>query len=321
MKGQRRLWVRNPPCEELLGRVASGGGVAFAKRTHGVWDHLALLNTGGWRADGWRRCDQMIFKRPMESTERVRGERRAYLDYLDELLRDVVDPPADPRWIQTISLDLEYLTRKLQRPAFDLRIGVDPRLLRYWEWDYSYADLVDRFALTDRPFQFAQTLTAGLVSCSLLELPQIARDRHVILVAPEKMRDLAERWRLDPAHFTFCPSPAWPHARPNGSLFTDPVLPALQTHRIRRDLLVQLRSVRSTRPRLYLFELGTCAQWLIARLFRTQPSDSYLDMGRCLEAWYPDTPWPLKAPVAAVYRRAARAYYGDRRYLLLRARA
>ncbi|MFI6340788.1 hypothetical protein [Streptomyces sp. NPDC050535] len=233
---------------------------------------------------------------------------------------DVVNPPDDPRWIQTISLDLEYLTGKLRKPAFWLRAGVDPRLLSYWQWDYSYSDLIERFDLSDRPFQFAQTLTQGLVSLRLLELPQIARQYHVVVVAPEKMRDLAARWHLDPDHFTFLAAPAWPDRRPNGSLFSDPVLPALRTYAIRHQVLAQLESVTATRPRLYLFELGTCAQWLIGRLFRSHPGDSYLDMGRCLEAWYPDTDWPLKAPAAAVYRRAARTYYGRARYLALRSR-
>ncbi|WP_432044003.1 hypothetical protein [Streptomyces cadmiisoli] len=320
MSGRADAWVRNPPCDRLLERVDSGGGVAFAKRTHGVWDHLSLLSTGGWEADGWRRCDQMIFKGAAAPTPAVTHERQAYLAYLREILDDVVHPPADPRWIQTISLDLDYLTGKLRKPAFALRAGVDPRLLSYWQWEYSYSELLQRFELGDRPFQFAQTLTSGLVTLSLLDLPRIARDRHVIVVAPEKMRDLDERWSLEPEHFTFLPAPRWPDRRPNGSLFSDPVLPALRTYAIRHRLLGDLRSVASTRPRLYLFELGTCAQWLIARLFRAQPGDSYLDMGRCLEAWYPDTPWPLKAPVAAVYRRAARAYYGQARYLALRAR-
>ncbi|MFF4590494.1 hypothetical protein ACWEV9_27385 [Streptomyces albogriseolus] len=321
MSGRATLWVRNPPCDQLLACLDSGDGVAFAKRTHGIWDHLALLTTGGWTADEYRRCDQMIFKRTAEPTLEVVRQRQAYLEYLEEILDDVVRPPDDPRWIQTISLDLDYLTGKLRKPAFSLRASVDPRLLSYWQWDYSYGDLIRRFELGERPFQFAQTLTRGLVSLSLLELPQIARRYHVVVVAPEKMRDLADRWHLDPEHFTFQPSPPWPDRRPNGSLFSDPVLPALRTHVTRHRLLEQLQSITTTRPRLYLFELGTCAQWLIARLFRARPGDSYLDMGRCLEAWYPDTPWPLKAPVAAVYRRAAQAYYGRARYLALRARS
>ena len=308
------LWVQNPRCETLLEMVAAGGGVAFAKRTHGIWDHLSLLATGGWQAENWRRCDQMIFKQEMTPEPLVTRERLEYIDYLNELLSDVVNPPADPRWLETISLDLDYLTKKLHQPAFWLRVGTDPRLLDYWQWEYSYADLIQRYGLAEREFHFAQTLTQGVASLALLELPAIARSRHVVVVAPGKVQDLPRRWGLDREHFTFIPSPAWPDRRPDGSLFSDPVLPALQTHRIRGDLLASLKAVESKRPLLYLLELGTCAQWLIARLFRDRPTASYVDMGRTLELWFPDSRWPLKKPVATVYRRAARAYYGDHRY-------
>jgi hypothetical protein len=311
------LWVRNPRCERLLEAVAAGEGVAFAKRTHGIWDHLSLLVTGGWQAERWRRCDQMIFKQEMTPEPWIIHERIAYLNYLNELLEDVVNPPADRRWMETISLDLDYLTRKLRQPAFWLRVGADPRLVNYWEWQYSYADLIGRYGLADHEFYFAQILTEGVISLSLLELPAIARTHHVVVVAPKKARDLPERWRLDRDHFTFIQSPAWPELRPNGSLFSDPVLPALQSHRIRHDLLTRLKSVESERPLLYLLELGTCAQWLIMRLFKDRPKASYLDMGRTLELWFPDSGWPLKKPVATFYRRAARAYYGDRRYFEL----
>jgi hypothetical protein len=286
----------------------------MAKRTHGVWDHLSLLVSGGWQADDWRRCDQMIFKQVMQSGPRVENERREYMRYLNELLSDVVDPPDDPRWLETISLDLDYLTKKLSRPVFRLRIGTDPRLLDYWQWRYSYSDLIGMYDLEGRDFHFAQMLTQGVVSRELLQLPEIARGCHVVVVAPKKMRDLQHRWLLDPEHVTFIPSPAWPDRRPQGNLFSDDVLPALQTHRIRHSLLAQLQAIRSERPLLYLFELGTCAQWLIARLFRERPTASYLDMGRTLELWFPESPSPLKKPVTTVYRRAARAYYGERRF-------
>ncbi|MGM1061359.1 hypothetical protein [Saccharothrix sp. Mg75] len=316
-RSRGEVWVQNPPCAMLLERVAAGAGVAMAKRTHGVWDHLSLLTTGGWRADSWRRCDQMIFKQVREFEPSIKGERREYMRYLNELLDDVVNPPRDPRWLETISLDLDYLTKKLYKPAFRLRTRVDPRLLAYWQWQYSYADLIGAYGLATREFHFAQMLTQGVISLSILELPDIARSCHVIVVGPEKTRDLASRWRLDDGHFSFIPAPDWPSRRPDGNLFSDPVLPALQTFRIRHELLAELKSIKSARPLLYLFELGTCAQWLIARLFRDRPSASYLDLGRTLELWFPDSAWPLKKPVSAFYRRAARAYYGDRRYTSL----
>jgi len=318
MSYPEQVWVENPPCESLLTRVASGRGVAFAKRTHGVWDHLALYLSGGWWADQWRRCDQMIYKSQMPSDPEVYRERFAYLAYLRELLKDISDPPSDDRWIHTISLNLDYLTRKLSRPGFFLKTRTDPRLLSYWEWNYTYREIIDASNAATHRLQFAQTLTKGVVSNSILALPDIARSFHTVVLAPSKMHDLAQRWNLEPTHVTFLPAPTWPDRRPQGSLFTDPVLPALQTYRIRHKLLSTLLSVQSRRPLLYLFEFGTCAQWLIARLFRARPGAAYLDMGRTLELWFPDSEWPLKAPTATVYRRASRAYYGERRYLELK---
>lgn len=307
-----RLFVENPACSTLLAQVDAGRGVAFAKRTHGIWDHLALLMTHGWRADGWRRCDMMIFKEIRLTDPSARPERRDYMRYLNEILDDVRNPTDDDRWWRTVSLDLEYLTRKLTRPAFELRLSSDPRLNVYWDWRYSYADVFVPLGLSGLRWRYAQTLTAGVRDLSVLELPVIARQFHVVAVAPEKVRDLPRRWTLDEDRFTFVPSPRWPSVRPAGSLFTDPVLPALQTHRMRHELLAQLSAVSSDRPLLYVFELGTCAQWLIHRLFRARPEHAYLDLGRVLELWYPDHPWPLKKPVASLYRRAAKAYYGER---------
>ncbi len=314
MSMRPRLRVENPTCTSLLEEVQSGRGVAFAKRTHGVWDHLALLVTQGWKAQRWRRCDMMIFKNAAPDDATVHRERREYMQYLNELLHDVVHPPDDVRWWHTVSLDLEYLTKKLERPVLDLRLAADPRLLRYWDWRYSYADVFARYSLRELRWRYAQVPTRGVRTRELLELPSIARTCHVVVVAPAKVADLHQRWDLDPRYFTFIAAPQWPQIRPNGTLFSDPVLPALQTHRIRHDLLTTLGGITSRRPLLFLFELGTCAQWLIHRLFSRNPRHAYLDLGRTLELWYPDAAWPLKRPVAAMYRRAARAYYGDKEF-------
>ena len=313
-----RLRVENPPFGSLLEQVQSGRGIAFAKRTHGVWDHLSLLVTHGWKAQRWRRCDMMIFKNAVPPEPAAQGKRREYMRYLNELLDDVVRPPADDRWWQTVSLDLEYLTGKLQRPVLDLRLGADPRLLSYWDWRYSYADLFARYSLHGRRWRYAQAPTRGVRTLEILELPAIARECHVVVVGPAHLAGLTERWGLDPARFTFVAAPAWPRNRPNGTVFSDPVLPPLQTHRIRHDLLESLSRIESPRPLLHLFELGTCAQWLIRRLFDRRPQHAYLDLGRTLELWFPDVAWPLKRPVAAMYSRAARAYYGDQAFRQLR---
>ena len=311
------MWVENPSCSQLLEQIESGTGLAYAKRTHGIWDHLALLLTNGWQADDWRRCDMMIFKelRPHDAAGQI--ARDDYMHYLTDILGDVVEPPKDDRWWSTVSLDLEYLTKKLRRPGFHLRLGSDPRLRAYWDWDYTYADVLGPHTNPSHPWLYAQTLTRGISDLSILELPQVARKFHVVVVAPKKARDLPTRWALDAGHFTMIDAPTWPTARPSGSLISDQVLPALRTFRLRQQLLRQLATVACSRPLLYLFEMGTCAQWLMRRLFDQAPHHVYLDMGRALEVWYPDHEWPLKRPTASIYRRAARAYYGDAAYCTL----
>jgi hypothetical protein len=69
-----------------------------------------------------------------------------------------------------------------------------------------------------------------------------------------------------------------------------------------------------------LFEAGTVSQWLIPRLAAEHPGDSFLDLGRALELWFPDQLWPLKSRIATFFRRAARNFYGVPRYMELRAR-
>ncbi len=143
-------------------RAASGS--RFIKRTHRIWDHLTLRVTAKLERDGHRRCDQMIFKEQRRRQDATTAAaRRDYLTYLDELLADVVDPPA--RIAQTVSLALDYLTRRTLQPVLDLPVRSDPRLCAYWDSpSYDYAELFDRFNLWNRPWEYAQMPVVGVIT-------------------------------------------------------------------------------------------------------------------------------------------------------------
>jgi len=256
----------------------------------------------------------MIFKGPATNSTEAADVRREYLEYLAEILHDIGHPPTDSGWRPTISLDLDYQTSKLFRPVVEIRVRVDPRLLSYWEWDYSYEPVLERTKLSEQPLCYAQLFTRGVADHSILDLVAVAGKYHVVAYGPAKLADLHLRWGLNPLQFSALAAPDWPKERPNGTISTDPILPALQTFRQRHEILRRLLAIPSARPKLYLFEAGTVSQWLISRLWDADPSGRMLDMGRTLELWYPDHAWPLKRSTRQLYRRASHAYYGARRY-------
>ena len=312
-----KIHINNHPCEFLMDRLARGAFFAFPKRTHGVWDHVSLHNAHHMIANEYFLCDQVIFKRKMDFSSEVQEIRDDYLRYLNELIHDICKPHESSNYFQTISLGLDYLSRRLTQQSFEFNVTVDPRLVSYWQADYRYEDFFESHGLWDYEWTFAQIFTEGVVQQSILRLPELARQYHVVVLGPEKLHDLDQRWELDADYFTFFPAPIWPPSRPNGNIFTDPILPPLQTFRTRHDVLRQLMAVESDRSKLYLFESGTCSQWWVYRLFENDPKHFYLDIGRVLELWYPDYVWPFKPNMNRFYRKAAFAYYGEARYQAL----
>lgn len=97
-----RLDLENPRWESLLEALDSEQRLAIPKRTHGIWDHLAILESQGWQADEWRRCDFMIFKGRVGNMAGATGAREDYLGYLNEILNDIANPPDEAGWRPTI---------------------------------------------------------------------------------------------------------------------------------------------------------------------------------------------------------------------------
>jgi len=250
----------------------------------------------------------------MTTSPEVQAIRDNYLMYLDELINDIRNPPDHPHYFETVSLGIDYLSQRLKRRRFEFTVTVDPRLISYWQAEYSYANLFEHYQLWDHDWYYAQIFTEGVVSQTILRLPELARQYHIVVFGPSKLNDLAERWSLEPAYFTFFSAPKWPPSRPDGNIFVDPILPPLTTFRTRYEMLDRLASVQSDRPKMYLFEAGTCSQWWVYRLFKRDPNHFYLDVGRVLELWYPEYVWPFKPRIKGFYRRAARQYYGETRY-------
>jgi hypothetical protein len=297
-----------------MDKLANGEYFAFPKRTHGVWDHVSIHDAQKMVVNDYHLCDQVIFKGKMENSPEVQEIRDEYLCYLDELINDISVSHKSNNYYQTVSLGLDYLSRRLSLTEFDFNVRADPRLVDYWQVDYHYEDFFENHNLWDHCWTYAQVFTQGVVSQTILQLPLLAKQYHVVVLGPEKLRDLDQRWELEPDRFTFFPAPRWPPSRPKGNIFIDPVLPPLQTFRSRYEMLDQLLSIPSDRPKLYLFEAGTCSQWWIYRMFQKAPNHFYIDVGRVLELRYPDYVWPFKPNIKRFYRKAARAYYGEKRY-------
>jgi hypothetical protein len=106
------------------------------------------------------------------------------------------------------------------------------------------------------------------------------RDLPVILVGPPHLSDLGRHLNLGGMDHIEIPPAGAPLGRH-----------AL----LKRCITALLRASGGRRPPVILYQAGSLSYWLIYRLFPRAPHSFHLDLGRCLDVWYPEVggrqPW------------------------------
>lgn len=121
------------------------------------------------------------------------------------------------------------------------------------------------------------------------EIPDLIRNRNVILIANDLFNDLNCRWNLKRS-------------------FTHIQIDRGMSQRFRNQILERCREAinRTIMPNslspIVLFQAGSLAPWLISRLYKDYPNAFYIDMGQALNFWFMDKAELLRAHWMQVYK-------------------
>ena len=276
-----RYALKIPPPGTFLDRLRIDQPFAYVRLPHGFWDALWMLDVAEACIASDARGRDLVAMQRRALAIRLCGSLHATHgafapSFIDEVLADLPVHAGHPDFFRAVSFK--------GYPTFDEDVfgnrTVPPR------------DAVGR--IFARYFRPEETLYDGtlwkrlLIAGHLGELPELCRNRPVVLIASKPFSQLDVRWQLD--DFTFIP------------------IPMRLTQWQRQDLLARTSSVvaaacaRSNRPPIVLTRCGgSLAQWVITRLFIEHPKVFYLDVGQALGGWYFDALEPSGAAWSRVY--------------------
>jgi hypothetical protein len=266
--------VLQPGFPFYLDLLARGEGFAFVKRTHGFWDGLVYLREAVPEIDarvgrGEPVTSKMVRVALSDANVVEALEQRSRYDehYRDhfwtELVEDLQNPHREPLYIEANSF------RGYPNSPF-------PALNPVAELRAVYRS----FHTSRRPAHDAQVWKQAILDGTFRQVVEILRGMSVILVGPAHLSALEGHFGLRE--------------------FRHIVIPLSGAPRERRALLRRCTAVlreawRGRRPTAVLYQAGALAYWLIYRLFSVAPDAFHLDLGRCLDVWFPEVvgaqPW------------------------------
>jgi hypothetical protein len=258
-------------------------GFAFVKRTHGFWDGLVFLTDSipeiSNRVRRGRRVTAAMIRAALRDPAVVRLiEERCQIGvvgganfvnhfrdgFYTELVEDLQAPPELPSYIEANSFEGFPESHNALNPAIRLRHVYHAF---HTSGRKAHDALVWKQSIIDGTF--------GKVVASVRALP-------VVLIGPPHLSTLGQRLGLPQFHHVEIPLVGAPGER-------DSLL---------ERCVEVLRGVSGDgRPPVFLYQAGALAFWLIYRLFPLHPDSFHLDIGRCLDVWFPEVassqPWFL----------------------------
>jgi hypothetical protein len=247
---------------------------AFVKRTHGFWDGLVYLKELApeiaARVDRGEPVSSEMVRTVLGDHELVEGlERRSGYDehYRDhfwtELVEDLQNPHRMPAYIEANSFrGYPNSLSPAHHPVEMLR------------------DVYHSFHTSGRPAHDAQVWKQAILDGTFRQFVERLGRMNVVVIGPSHLSDLRSHFGLRSIRHV--------------------VIPLSGAPRERRTLLKECATAiqdasRAGRPTTVLYQAGALAFWLIYRLFTGTPNSSHLDLGRCLDVWFPEVvekqPW------------------------------
>jgi hypothetical protein len=267
--------VLQPGLDFYLGLIARGDGFAFVKRTHGFWDGLVYLCESApaieSRVVAGERVTAAIVRETLasavvvETAERLSGYVNHYRDqFYTELVEDLQSPLVTPFYMDATSF--RGYPNSDERPA-----------LHAVQW---LRRVHQSFHTSGRAAHDALVWKHAIFDGTFHRVVEAVHEMPVVLIGPDHLATLGQHLGLAEFHHVVIPLAGAPAER--GSL-------------LRRCCDALRRASASARPPVVLYQCGALAFWLIYRLFPLVPRSIHLDVGRCLDVWYPEVverqPW------------------------------
>ena len=262
-----------PPADDILQRIEADRPLAMARISQGDWDALWAYEYYARQLRNFppmsRLCDDLWRLLAARLCDAWHHEMDVYAEhFLVELYGDLAAKIENPDFVYCV--------------AFKGYPTADERL---FEWsaeptkeDQERLRLFASFFAPEERLLEATVWKRWIISGELQDLPRLARQRPVILMAADVLADLDERWKLP-----------W---------FLHIPIPVTQAYQLRNRLLEQCRaaiaearaiSSREAAPQpLFLMQGSSFAYWFMKRLFETDPEVFYLDVGQALHPWFFD---------------------------------
>lgn len=277
LEGISDIKLSRPGIEFYVRRIVQGQPFAFVKRTHGIWDNLAMLleraGIHGSKPETPADTDRIHRAMKKMAEEQVSRKRQLWVyHFLNDLLEDLQNVVSGGAFYEAISF------RGYPRDG-PHRAGADSeRTLS------ELAAAVLAFCNKQPQWHDALVWKEAVLCGTFHRLLESLRQVRVLLIGPAHLNGLGKI--LEPKAFHHL------KIRTVGAIYDREVI-LKQALRLIKRFVHEARS--SDLPTVVVFQAGALAHWLIYRLYRRAPGTFYLDLGRVLDIWFPSVvksqPW------------------------------
>jgi len=245
---------------------------ALARLSHGDWDCLYVLQhykeSLAQCVKGLGLTEEHLLQLAARLCDEWHPEQFMFSEhFIPELLKDLRSWPDSPDFFTSVAFK--------GCPTSDGRLLLWSTAVR--PCDEKYLRLFKRHVRT-RTFLDATVLKRWLITGELAALPGIVLKRPVILLGPQRLQSLNERWGLK-----------W---------MSHVAMPSEHAYALRHSLLEECRNsvaeaqafcrrYNTGRP-IFLTQGSSLGYWFIRRLWDEFPDVFYLDLGQAIHAWFYD---------------------------------